>query len=277
MTAVNADVKAPGGVDGSGPVLIVEHTTDNALVTFRFKHKDVAMEAAEEEFDAAGRKFRAGSFIVKNANRAVLEPTLTSLGLSAAAVAAAPAVRTHNLDVPRIGYIHSWANTQNEGWVRAAFDTYGVPYTYFADITLREGNLRQKYDVIVYPHVGGSAQSQVNGLPKTERIAAAVQEDRRHAQPRRHRSGGRHPRRHGVGRTDGAGQVRARRRHAHHRRGDVDDLPCVQRQQRRHRREPGGVVRPRVGDARRRSPIGAARSPMATTPRCRSTSTRIRC
>ena len=76
-------------------------------------------------------------------------------------------MRTHDLDVPRIGYIHSWANTQDEGWVRAAFDTYGVPYTYFADIKLREGNLRQKYDVIVYPHVGGTPQSQVNGLPKT--------------------------------------------------------------------------------------------------------------
>ena len=167
MTAVNADVRAPGGIDGTGPVLIVEHTTDNNLVTFRFKHKDVTMEAAEEEFEAAGRKFRAGAFIIPNANRAALEPTLTSLGLSAWAVAAAPTVRTHDLDVPRIGYIHSWANTQNEGWVRAAFDTYGVPYTYFADITLREGNLRQKYDVIVYPHVGGNAQSQVNGLPKT--------------------------------------------------------------------------------------------------------------
>ena len=167
MAAVTADVKAPGGVQGSGPVLIVDHTTDNSLVTFRFKHKDVAMEAAEDEFEAGGRKFRAGSFIVKDAARAALEPTLTSLGLSAWAVASAPAVRTHVLDVPRIGYIHSWANTQNEGWVRAALDTYGVPYTYFADITLREGNLRQKYDVIVYPHVGGSAQSQVAGIPKT--------------------------------------------------------------------------------------------------------------
>jgi hypothetical protein len=167
MAALTADIKAPGGVEGSGPALIVDHTTDNALVTFRFKHKDVAMEAAEEEFDAAGRKFRAGAFIIRNANRSALEPTLTSLGLSGWAVTTAPSVRTHNLDVPRIGYIHSWANTQNEGWVRAAFDTYGVPYTYFADITLREGNLRQKYDVIVYPHVGGSPQSQVNGIPKT--------------------------------------------------------------------------------------------------------------
>ena len=167
MTAVTADVKAPGGIDGTGPVLIVDHTTDNNLVTFRFKHKDVAMEAAEEEFEAGGRRFRAGAFIIKNANRAALEPTLTSLGLSAWAVAAAPTVRAHSLDVPRIGYVHSWANTQNEGWVRAAFDTYGVPYTYFGDIVLREGNLRQKYDVIVFPHVGGNAQSQVNGLPKT--------------------------------------------------------------------------------------------------------------
>ena len=167
MALVTADVEAPGGIDGTGPVLIVDHTTDNNLVTFRFKHKDVAMEAAEEEFEAGGRRFRAGAFIIKNANRTALEPTLTSLGLSALAVAAAPTVRAHSLDVPRIGYMHSWANTQNEGWVRAAFDTYGVPYTYFGDIVLREGNLRQKYDVIVYPHVGGTAQSQVNGLPKT--------------------------------------------------------------------------------------------------------------
>jgi hypothetical protein len=167
MTAVTTDVRAPGGVDGTGPILVVDNTTDNNLVTFRFRHKDVAMEAAEEEFEAAGRRFRAGSFIVRNASRGALEPTLTSLGLSAWAVATAPAVRTHDLDVPRIGYVHSWSNTQNEGWVRAAFDTYGVPYTYFADIKLRDGNLRQKYDVIVYPHVGGTAQAQVNGIPKS--------------------------------------------------------------------------------------------------------------
>ena len=166
MTAITADVKAPGGVEGTGPVLVVDHTTDSNLVTFRFKHADVKMEAAEEDFEAAGRKFRAGSFIIRSGSRAALEPTLTALGLSAWAVATAPAVRTHDLDVPRIGYVHSWANTQNEGWVRAAFDTYGVPYTYFGDVKLREGSLRQKYDVIVFPHVGGTAQAQVNGIAR---------------------------------------------------------------------------------------------------------------
>ena len=166
MTLITADAKAPGGIEGTGPVVIVDHTTDNALVTFRFKHANVKMQAAEAEFEAGGRKFRAGSFIIPNADRAALDATLKQLGLSGFAVASAPTVRTHELDVPRIGYVHAWQRTQDEGWVRAAFDTYGVPYTYFADIKLREGNLRQKYDVIVFPHVGGNAQSQVAGIPK---------------------------------------------------------------------------------------------------------------
>jgi hypothetical protein len=93
---------------------------------------------------------------------------LKDLGLSAWAVASAPSVKTHDLDIPRIGYIHSWTRTQDEGWWRAALDTFGVPYTYFADQKLKgEPNLRSKYDVIIFPHVGGSAVSQVNGMPMT--------------------------------------------------------------------------------------------------------------
>ena len=57
---------------------------------------------------------------------------------SAWAVDTAPSVRTHDLDLPRIGYVHSWTRTQDEGWVRAALDTYGVPYTYFADQKLKD-------------------------------------------------------------------------------------------------------------------------------------------
>jgi hypothetical protein len=166
MTPVTANVTAPGGITGSGSTLVVEHTTDNNLVKFRFAHAGVPMRAAEQDFEMGGRRFRAGAFIIPNAPRARLEPSLRELGLSAWATDAAPSVKSHDLDVPRIGYVHSWQRTQDEGWVRAALDTYGVPYTYFADQRLREGNLRRRYDVIVYPHVGGTANSQVNGIAK---------------------------------------------------------------------------------------------------------------
>lgn len=166
MTALTADAKATGSIEGNGGVLVVDHTTDNSLMSFRFRHKDVKMLAAESDFELNGHKFRAGSFIIPDADRSQLEQSIQDLGLTAWAVSAAPAVKTHELDVPRIGYVHSWQRTQDEGWVRAALDYYGVPYTYFADGKLRDGKLRAQYDVIIFPHVGGTSQSQVNGIPK---------------------------------------------------------------------------------------------------------------
>src|SRR5689334_18533418 len=154
MRKVTADVTAPGGISGTGSVVVVDNTSDNTLVSFRFKLPNVKMQAAEDEFDAAGHHFAPGAFVIANADRSSLEPVLRQLGLSGYAMASAPSVKTHDLDIPRIGYVHSWTRTQDEGWVRAAFDHYGVPYTYFGEPKLKEGNLRAKYDVIVWPHGG---------------------------------------------------------------------------------------------------------------------------
>ena len=166
MTAIDKDIAIPGVIQGTGDTLVVENTTDNVLTTFRFKNADTKMEAAEEDFDVDGHHLRAGAFIVRNAADAKIRASIQELGLTAYATSA-PTVKTHPLTVPRIGYVHSWQRTQDEGWVRAALDHYGVPYTYFADQKLRDGNLRSKYDVIIFPSIGGTSVSQVNGIPKT--------------------------------------------------------------------------------------------------------------
>jgi hypothetical protein len=154
MKKVTADVTAPGGISGTGSVVVVDNTSDNNLVSFRFKLANVKMQAAEEEFDANGHHFVPGAFVIADANRAQLEPVLKQLGLSGYAMTSAPSVKTHDLDVPRVGYVHSWTRTQDEGWVRAALDHYGVPYAYFGEPKLKEGNLRARYDVIIWPHGG---------------------------------------------------------------------------------------------------------------------------
>src|SRR5690606_21700320 len=73
MTLLTEPVRTPGSIQGNGRVLVVAHTTDNNLVTFRFRHADVRMLAAERDFEMAGRTFRAGAFIVPDADRAALE------------------------------------------------------------------------------------------------------------------------------------------------------------------------------------------------------------
>ncbi|HEX9565099.1 MAG TPA: M14 family zinc carboxypeptidase [Gemmatimonadaceae bacterium] len=168
MKPVSGRVTAPGGLTGSGNTIVVEHTGDNNIVTFRYRLKDVRMSAAEEDFDAAGKRFRAGAVVIQNANAAQVEPVLRELGLSGYAMASAPGVATHDLDIPRILYLHSWNRTQDEGWVRAALETYGVPFTYMGDKEVANmSDLRARYDVVIYPHIGGNAQSAVNGVPMT--------------------------------------------------------------------------------------------------------------
>ena len=167
MTPVTGDLTLPGGITGAGPVILVPHSGDNALVTFRFRMKGTRMLAAEAAFDANGKRYPAGTFILPAANRGAVEPVLAELGLSGDAAAAMPSVATHELRAPRIGFIHSWLYTQDEGWWRAALDHYGIPYSYFADTLARKGGLRGKYDVLIYPTVGGTARDQIVGVPKT--------------------------------------------------------------------------------------------------------------
>ncbi len=164
MTPVTADVRAPGGITGTGAMVVVDNASDNNLMAFRFKLPNVKMRAAEDTFDAAGHHFGAGSFIIANADASLLTPVLRDLGLEAWAMSSASPVRAHDLTVPRIGYVHSWQRTQDEGWVRAALDYYGVPYHYFGEPLLKAGDLRAKYDVIIYPHGGsGIATGGVGG------------------------------------------------------------------------------------------------------------------
>lgn len=166
LNPVTTDIAPAGGVTGKGSVIVFDHSGDNALVSLRFRLKNVAMLAAEAPFSAGGRQYAAGSFILPDADRAAVAEVAQALGVRGEAIASVPKVATHALSVPRIGYVHSWLRTQDEGWWRAALDTYGIPYDYFADITLADSDLRAKYDVLIYPTVANSARDQFVGVPK---------------------------------------------------------------------------------------------------------------
>jgi hypothetical protein len=174
MVLLTSDAKVRGKIAGAASTagFIVNHNTDNTLATLRFKLKDIRISAAEDTFKAGEQQFNAGSFIIKSEGkpsdlRQRLEPAVTDLGLTAVAVEKLPEVKTHELAVPRIAMVHTWTNTQNEGWFRIEFDRLQIPYTYISDHVIRDTpNLRDKFDVIIFPPVGGSAQTIVNGTPK---------------------------------------------------------------------------------------------------------------
>ncbi len=167
MTRVTGAVRSPGGIEGSGDVYLINHNADSALATLRYRFPAATFDAAEEPFEAAGRKFNRGSFLIRNLPNADLAAALTDLGVQAYAVAAAPAVKTHPLRAARIAVMHTWLNTQAEGWWRLEFDRLQIPYEYISTQTISKiADLRAKYDVIVFgPGAGGNPQTIVNGRP----------------------------------------------------------------------------------------------------------------
>jgi hypothetical protein len=87
--------------------------------------------------------------------------------LRAEPLEAMPSVKTHELVLPRVAVLHTWLSTQNEGWFRLALEDLKLPYAYISTQQVaREGDLRAKYDVIIFPPVERtSSQDIVNGLP----------------------------------------------------------------------------------------------------------------
>jgi hypothetical protein len=173
MTLLTQDARVAGTITNaaSPAAYLINHNAENTLMTLRFKLKDLKIATAEEPFEAAGQKFNAGAFIIKSSDnpgdlKEKLAGPVAESGLKAIAVGKLPDIKTHMLAVPRIAILHTWTNTQNDGWFRVEFDRLQVPYSYISDQVVRNTpNLREKFDVIIFPPVGGSAQAIVSGIP----------------------------------------------------------------------------------------------------------------
>jgi len=167
MEVLREPVRAKGGVQGSGNVFVIDNRTDPALITLRYALKDADLAVADKAFDAANRHFNAGSLIVRKVDNAAFSRKLGELGLEAWALAAAPDVPSHRVGTPRIALMHTWIDTQTEGWWRMALDKLGVPYSYINTQSVsREDDLRRKYDVILFGPIGyDDAQLVLNGTP----------------------------------------------------------------------------------------------------------------
>jgi hypothetical protein len=164
MQMLTADAHVDGNVSsGSGP-LLVRHLGDWRSAVLPWKAAAGTVSIAEEAFTSGGVKYPAGTFIINNPSDATRN-VVKSLGLTGVAAGSAVSARQHSIRVPRVALMHSWLETQNEGWVRYAFDQMGIHYTYISDQSLRQAGRLDKFDVVVFPHVSGNPNALVNGRP----------------------------------------------------------------------------------------------------------------
>ncbi len=168
LERLSAPPLAAGHVGGSGRVYLLADTGQESLLEARFRLAAFEVEIAEQAFEAGGRSYPAGSWIVpaRVGADAVLAQAATDLGLEFVATTVAPTVARHRAPVPRVGVWVPWADTDSIGWARYTLDQRHIPYSYVRDEDIRAGHLREHYDVLLYGQVDLELAEQLQGLPK---------------------------------------------------------------------------------------------------------------
>jgi len=134
----------------------------SALVELQGAERRATVGAASEAFRAAGRDWDAGTLVLRGVSAAGAR-ALAARGLSLVG-ASAPEVDLHSIEIPRVAVYHTWFSTQDDGWVRYWFDEMGLPYTSIDKDDLREGDLRDRFDVILVSNSRGDAARWTHGI-----------------------------------------------------------------------------------------------------------------
>jgi hypothetical protein len=163
---VSEPVRYRGSVEGDGTTYLVRDAGQEALLAARVRLAKFKVEAAEKAFSSGGADYPAGSWIiaVQPGLRTALEAVAADLALDVDAADAAPAVPRHALDLPRLGVLQAWADTESPGWVRMILDDAKVPYTLIMDEDVKRGGLRDRLDVILFPNTEDTLKDIVGGI-----------------------------------------------------------------------------------------------------------------
>ncbi len=161
-------VAATAQPSGSGPVYLLPYRAQAEALSGLYWLRRTAPSArvlqATTSFADGGVAYPAGSLLLEGLSPEQARQLGERFALPLTAVAAAPAVTTHRIDLPRIAVYHSWYDTRPEGWVRYTFEQRGIPYSSIDKDDLRRGALRQRFDVILLPNESGSLEQLMNGV-----------------------------------------------------------------------------------------------------------------
>ena len=105
--------------------------------------------------------------VVRITDATVLKAPMAKLDRPVIVPAGLAGVDVPDARLPRVALMHTWLNTQTEGWWRMALDQLGVHYDYIStQDAARTSDLRAKYDVILFAPIGGASLRRiVDGLP----------------------------------------------------------------------------------------------------------------
>lgn len=164
---INHEGEVAGPADGVTAWIFDERSNASVAAMTDLLVEDVPVyraKAADATLD-----IRAGSIIVpaKNQNRDLIVEIAQGTGANAVAI-------TRQVEIPawrqarvRLGVYKPWTASMDEGWARWVLEEFAVDYETLENSDIRQGNLRDRFDVILIPHM--TPEQLREGLPEKTR------------------------------------------------------------------------------------------------------------
>ncbi len=201
-----------GGVEGRGDVYLIPGDSNDAFTAVnRLWEGGARVRRAGRPVSAGeGVELCAGSFVVESVARDRVEAVARELGIEVRAVLRTPNEDLREVSRPRIALFQPWQGNMDEGWTRWVLETYGFEYEVLHPQDFRGAAaaagvgpagdfeiareyrsqwpphvrdrapgrvlaepLRDRFDVILFPHQGGSsilAGSGSGSIPEPYRM-----------------------------------------------------------------------------------------------------------
>ncbi|UCG70248.1 MAG: hypothetical protein JSV09_04325, partial [Thermoplasmata archaeon] len=169
---LNKISKPEGKVEGASDAFgyVWGHTTNDDLVALnRLVKKGYKVFWNSESFEADGKTYPPGTMIIQNEKGLLgdLQSLVKDLYVRFKSIKVKPNINVYELKKVRQGLYKSWTASMDEGWTRWVLEQYEFPYQSVYNKDIRRGNLKQDFDVIIFPDL--REEVIMNGIPE-ERI-----------------------------------------------------------------------------------------------------------
>jgi Zinc carboxypeptidase len=156
-------VAMKGATTGSPAGYLISHRDDNAFaLENRLMKSKTDVFWLKDSPTVDGEELGAGAIWVpaSPAAKEVIERSVRDLGITVHAMSVPPAGELLRIKPIRVGVVDIYGGNIPTGWTKWLFEQFEMPYDVVYSQTLDAGNLRAKFDVLVFPD--GSARFAEN-------------------------------------------------------------------------------------------------------------------
>ncbi len=116
-------------------------------------NKDMTVRRLTADVQSGGHLLRKGSFIVENSKRTAAgwDEIEKNLVFSPVYLTEGPLPEAAPVSIPKIALVETYYHDMDAGWTRYVLDTYRIPFTVVRPHELKESDLVNGFDVIVFP------------------------------------------------------------------------------------------------------------------------------